>query len=378
MTGKQLNILAPTRYPWRFNGPRGSRHSISVRSFVPFNKISGKIEGVTVFNPWPFQKFDLIHAFNRIPIGTTPFVIGFESHLPRAFGLENTAFYRLLAETLAGPRCRKIIAISEYARRQFLRQHQGQPWAPALEKKLVVRYPNMPMPPAADGFQDSADKTIRLVFVGAHFARKGGLVALRMAEKAAQSGLALELDIVSSIEVGAASWVDPLRDEFFGPYRALLTSLPNVRHHGRLPNEEVLKLVGNAHFTLLPTFSDSFGFSAIESMANYTPVLATAQGALPEFIEDGVNGILLPLETDAVGEWAHIVHADRASTAYEALFEAETNRLAAAALERIEPLLADKTAYQALRTQARKTAETLFSAADANAFWDGIYEEAAS
>src|SRR5262245_41704508 len=94
-------ILAPTRYPWSFNSPQPSAHSIENREFLPLNKLSYRVEGVTLFNPWPPKRFDLVHAFNRIPLGPTPFVIGFESHLPRAFGLEGTGYYRFLIRRLA-------------------------------------------------------------------------------------------------------------------------------------------------------------------------------------------------------------------------------------------------------------------------------------
>lgn len=40
-------------------------------------------------------------------------------------------------------------------------------------------------------------------------------------------------------------------------------------------------------------------------MANYTPVIATAQGALTEFVEHEKNGALIPLPTDEFGEWIH-------------------------------------------------------------------------
>src|SRR6266480_6214358 len=116
-----LNILAPTRYPWMFNSPRHSKHNISIRNFLPLNYIHSSIEGVTVFNPFPLCKFDLIHAFNRIPVGVTPFVIGFESHLPRAFGREDGQLFAVLSQMLASKRCRKIVAISQFARGQLLR-----------------------------------------------------------------------------------------------------------------------------------------------------------------------------------------------------------------------------------------------------------------
>jgi glycosyltransferase involved in cell wall biosynthesis len=370
---KKLKIMAPVRYPWQFNGPRQSRHDISVRHFLPLNKISKKIEGITAFNPFPLGRFDLVHAFNRLPLGVTPFVIGFESHLPRAYGLEKTAYYRALGKTLAGKRCKGIIAISEYAKRHFLRQHRGQPWFDAVKEKLTVRYPNMPIPATPDAFERRPGEPVRLVFVGNHFGRKGGPVSVRLAALAQQKNFPVQVDIISSLEVGEASWIDPLQPGFFDEDFKRLRSLPNVKHHGALPNKDVLELVAKAHFVLLPTFSDSFGYSAIEAMAHYTPVIATRQGALPEFIEDGVSGLLLELENDDVGEWKHIVPEDRSAPSFAAFFNSEIDRLTHEAYEKIESLMKNPQAYSAMRKAARATAERLFSSVEANNFWDDYY-----
>ena len=369
-----LRILAPTRYPWTFNGPRDSRHAISRRDFVPFNKISAKIEGITIINPLPPQLFDLIHAFNRIPLGRTPYIIGFESHLPRGFGVEHTAFFRAMSHSLAGNRCRGIFAISEYARRQCLHQHQHFPWYDTIQAKLVVRYPNLPMPEMVQDIR-MENGPLRLLFVGNHFARKGGLVALRMAELAHERGIPLQLEIISALEFGAASWTDPLTPGYFEHYRALMQRLPNVTHHGALPNAQVIARVANAHFTLLPTFSDSFGFSAIESMAHATPVIATAQCALPEFVTDGENGILLPLAVDAQGEWADSGRGGRSSASYAALYDATVMELAKQALARIDTLMHAPPSYARMRERARHTAQSMFTSSDANDFWDGVYEQ---
>jgi len=369
-TSSALKILAPTRYPWQFNGPRQSRHDILIRSFVPMNYLSKRCEGVTLFNPFPLARVNMIHAFNRIPLGVKPFLIGFESHLPRGFGIEGSWFFKAMRGRLASPQCRAIVAISQYARRQFVKQHAGFPEFDALMAKLHVRYPNLPVPEGPDQFSENGE--FRLVFVGNHFGRKGGYVALRLAQLAHQEGLPISVDIVSALEVGAMSWTDPLAPGYFHQYEPLL-SLPNVRSHGKLPNKEVLQLTARAHFSLLPTFSDSFGYSAIEAMINYTPVLATAQGALPEFITDGGNGILLPLAVDAAGEWVHIAHPDRASLEYATLYSQEIDSLAREALARLRPLLADRAAYGRMRQNARDTAVRLFSAADANRFWDDFY-----
>jgi glycosyltransferase involved in cell wall biosynthesis len=238
-----------------------------------------------------------------------------------------------------------------------------------------VRYPNVPLPAGGDALPASGGPGIRLLFVGHHFARKGGCTALRIADIAHRRGWPLSLDIVSSLVVGPKSWVDPTRPDYFLPWFRLMRSLPNVRHLGALPNAAILDLMKTAHFVLLPTLGDTFGFSAIEAMARFTPVVGTDQGALPEFIQDGRNGILLALENNAVGEWKHAGQFDRRSRAYETVFEAETERLANQAIDRIASL-AGSPGYAALRTNARATAEALFDAATANDHWDDLYARA--
>jgi glycosyltransferase involved in cell wall biosynthesis len=371
-----LNILAPTRYPWLFNSPKHSTHNISIRNFLPFNYIHSSIEGVTIFNPFPLRKFDLIHAFNRIPIGVTPFVIGYESHLPRVFGREDWKIFAILSRMLAGQKCRKIVAISQIARRQFLHQHASKPWLDDVAAKLTVRYPNILIPPESDSFAVSQNEAVRLVFVGNHFVRKGGLVALRVAQLADQLGFPLRVDIVSALQGGDSSWIGPTRPGFFEEYRRLLDTLPNVTSHGSLPNAAVLDLIGRSHFLLLATFSDTFGYSAIEAMARYTPVIATDIGALPEFVEDQVNGILLSLDKNDMGEWKYEGSTDRHLPAYESMFRDEVERLADDLLKKVQACVQNPSIYGSMRVKARSTAEALFAPGDAQRYWDDLYREA--
>ena len=369
---RQLSILAPTRYPWRFNGPRTSRHSIHNRNFVPFNYLSSRFEGATIFNPLPFRSFDLAHAFNRIPLGTLPYVIGLESHLPRAFGHEDSIVWRTLTRLLTSKRCRGIVAISEFARRNFLAQHRDE--TPELSDKLHVRYPNIKIPTTGDAFDPTNDGPIRVVFTGNHFARKGGCVAVMLAELAQARGVPLIVDIVSKLEVGGTIWTDPTDPAVYRPYLDRLT-LPNVHVHQDLPNDAVLNLMRKAHFTLLPTFGDTFGFTVIESMANHTPVIATRQGALPEIISHMQDGILLDLPVTVLGEWVHLGRSDRHSTQFVHVWRDEVQRLAESTLDGIVQATTDRTAFANMRRAARASAMR-FDADQANIYWDQFYEAA--
>ncbi len=62
---------------------------------------------------------------------------------------------------------------------------------------------------------------------------------------------------------------------------------------------EVESLLPLADLFLLPSEYESFGLAALEAMACGTPTIAFAAGGLPEVIEDGVDGRLLPPHDDA-------------------------------------------------------------------------------
>jgi glycosyltransferase involved in cell wall biosynthesis len=371
-------ILAPTRYPWRFNGPSNSRHCIENRDFLPLNYLSPTIEGVTLFNPWPPRRFDLVHAFNRIPVGRCPFVIGFESHLPRAFGIEGGGWWDWMTGLLASERCRGVVAISEFSRRMFLAQHaratRSATVRAVLRGKLHMRVPNVALPPAEDLIQVDHTDEIRLVFVGNHFARKGGCVAVVMAELARARGIPLVVDIVSRLEMGGPIWTDPSDIETFKPYLALLEQ-PNVRLHRDLANGAVLALLRRAHMSLLTTFGDTFGYSALESLANGTPVLATRQGALPEIIDHGKNGVLLDLPVTSDGEWMHLGTRDRAASGFVRMWHDEVHRLAEEALAALVEASADPARMRTMRQNARRSAER-FSPEIATDWWDDFYDRA--
>src|SRR6185295_3816948 len=103
-------------------------------------------------------------------------------------------------------------------------------------------------------------------------------------------------------------------DDYIGPgSRALVerehqrVAGPGVVHLQSAPNPRVLKLMEEADYFVLPTLHDTFGYVALESLAGGTPVIASATCALPEVVEHGSNGYLIPFENDPeVGRWPWI------------------------------------------------------------------------
>jgi glycosyltransferase involved in cell wall biosynthesis len=63
---------------------------------------------------------------------------------------------------------------------------------------------------------------------------------------------------------------------------------------GGLPRSEAIEWLRAADAALLSSDWENFPHAAVEAIAAGTPVLATAVGGVPEVIETGVNGILVP------------------------------------------------------------------------------------
>ncbi len=373
MSGRPLRIVVMRdRYPYKFNTPRQTHHRIEPLYFLPTHRISRRIEAFTA-RPL-FGRYDLIHAINRIPIETTPYIASFESYLPRTGWNHDDEVNKAGVRSLASSRCRAIIAMSHAAARVFAAQHKASPHLAKLLDKLVVIYPNIPIPDEPDLLADDDCASLRLTFVGAHFARKGGCVAVRIAELARLQRLPIHVNIVSKLERGAGIWTDPQRPEFYDRYLKLLDA-ENITFLTSAPNADVLESFARSHVSLLPTFGDTFGYTAIESMARWTPVLATRQTALPEFIDDEC-GFMLDLETDDIGEWVGM-RWDRASEAFEQYFVDEVDRLARETIARLTPLIGNPARMRALRTAARARAVSLFDGARIARVWDELYEHAA-
>jgi glycosyltransferase involved in cell wall biosynthesis len=68
--------------------------------------------------------------------------------------------------------------------------------------------------------------------------------------------------------------------------------------------DDVMALMDASDVLLHPTFVDAFPTTLLEAMAAGLPVVATAVGGIPEIVEDGVTGVLVPAPptADAVVE----------------------------------------------------------------------------
>jgi glycosyltransferase involved in cell wall biosynthesis len=67
-----------------------------------------------------------------------------------------------------------------------------------------------------------------------------------------------------------------------------------VNFHGWMSIDAIQEFIAKCAVGVFPSRVESFGLSMAEAMGAGLPIIATRVGALPEFIEDGVTGTLLP------------------------------------------------------------------------------------
>jgi glycosyltransferase involved in cell wall biosynthesis len=139
-----------------------------------------------------------------------------------------------------------------------------------------------------------------------------------------------------------------------------------------MPREQLLNIeFPKADIYLCPTYQESWGFSIQEAMAYGKPIIATNISAIPEMIEDGVNGILLDICNEK-----YILN----SKGYT-INEIDSNfksRVTEALTFQLKRLLDDVELRERLGQAALETARTKFSPEERNAKILPIYNKALS
>ncbi|HEX9876074.1 MAG TPA: glycosyltransferase family 4 protein [Gammaproteobacteria bacterium] len=124
--------------------------------------------------------------------------------------------------------------------------------------------------------------TVSAICVARLIKRKGAEDAMRAMKLMKNQSLRLDLVGLGPRE----SKMRALADE--------LGIADRVVFRGHLKGEDLARAYQEADIFLLPSLSESFSMALLEGMASGLPVVATKVGGIPELVEDGANGFLVP------------------------------------------------------------------------------------
>ncbi|HTZ87764.1 MAG TPA: glycosyltransferase family 4 protein [Solirubrobacteraceae bacterium] len=369
---RPIRVRTRRDYTVRYTVDLGQRNATFIER--PFSPLRRVFRWADAFALLPEPDYDLVHALNAVPLTRRPSVISFEDYLPRVPEDRYVGWLeRALQRRLLDDRYFALLALSRYAMRQFRRQNREFAGLPQLEAKLKLRYPAIAL--RREEPKPSLGATLRLLFVGRDFMQKGAPALLRAHELLQRGGVPVQTTVVSSLRWREANaYAHPPDPELAERTKAQLAQ-DGITHHFETPHAEVMRLMEEADFLAFPTLHDTFGYVALEALACGTPVLASATNALPEVVEDGRNGFLLPLELDGeLGRWAWTYRTDEPG--FVGAYEETMRGLGDAMAARLAELWESRERYPALSAGALEMVRERFDLASARAELEVLYESA--
>lgn len=165
-----------------------------------------------------------------------------------------------------------IVAISEYTAAS-LHHALGGPKAHVILNGIETDFF---CPRSEEHIHNKEHRPFQLLFVGNLIYRKGADLLPRILK---HLGPGYELRYTSGLRT---------RDDFTGH--------PNMQSLGRPTREQLRNAYREADILLFPTRFEGFGYAVAEAMACGTPVVTTDCSSLPELVDDGVNGVLCPID----------------------------------------------------------------------------------
>jgi glycosyltransferase involved in cell wall biosynthesis len=365
----RLRVRCGRQYHTPFTVDLGQQNArFIVRPLTPLSRF---FRWTDAFALLPEPDYDIVHSNNAVPLLTRrPYIITFEDYLPRVpddryIGWLNTWLSRRLLDS----RCVALVAMSEYALRQFRWQHRDAAEREMIEAKMHMIYPAVPLRRQTP--KRLSDR-LRLLFVGRDFMRKGGPALLRAHAQLRKQGVLVETTVVSTLQWSASDYIGPPSREYVRDELRQLDQ-PGLTHVPTLPNEQVLHLMADADFLVFPTLHETFGYVSLEALSFGTPVLVSDTCAQSEVVEDGRSGYLLPLENDRpVGKWVW-TYRNR-MPGYLDAYDRAIRDMASAMTNKLMDVWETRSCYEALSLGALDRVRSRFGILAARDQLEKLYE----
>ncbi len=138
--------------------------------------------------------------------------------------------------------------------------------------------------PSAAEIKKEKNKTCKLLFIGVEWERKGGQIALDTFYALKKMGVSVQLTIIGCVPPVQISDAD-------------ITVIPFIDKHKE--ESRLYNIIRDSDFLLLPTRAECAGVVFCEASAYGVPSITTNTGGVSTYVQDGINGFILPLSAGA-------------------------------------------------------------------------------
>lgn len=232
----------------------------------------------------PWSSAGVLDDLSRV----APVVVTLHTRMPRPSGWREALWRRRMQAFADRPRCR-IVAASRHVRDSL------SPYlTPAAIERVPVAYSSVDLElvdrvreraPSTEGSRSGA---LEILTVGQFIDRKGPWVLLDVARRLLR--VAPDVRFVW-IAPDAPTAGQRARIASAGVGEAFVVETPPVSSQ---PRQALFERMARADIFLLPSLDDGLPLALVEAMAMGLPAVASDLNGMPEAIDDGVEGLLVP------------------------------------------------------------------------------------
>jgi glycosyltransferase involved in cell wall biosynthesis len=188
-----------------------------------------------------------------------------------------------MMEKLALEKCKLAIYASDWAAQTAIEYYSADP----AKVKVVPFGANIDSCRSLGEIKDLIEarpsNRCKLLFLGVDWYRKGGDVALKVAEELNNLGLATELTVVGC---------KPILEEALPNFVKPLGFISKSTATGK---EKINQLIAESHFLILPSRAECYGVVFCEANSFGVPCISRKVGGIPTIIKPNINGNLFDL-----------------------------------------------------------------------------------
>jgi glycosyltransferase involved in cell wall biosynthesis len=177
-----------------------------------------------------------------------------------------------------------VVCVSDYGRAQLMALVEEAHWAKIHVVHCGVDLDEFAPPASGPDGDAGSGRALRLLTVGRLVAVKGHGVLLEAVARLAGEGVDVAATLVGD-----------------GPRRAELEALARdlgvadrVRFTGRVGQDDIRRFYAEADVFCLPSFAEGLPVVLLEAIAAGVPVVASRITGIPELVEHGTSGVLVP------------------------------------------------------------------------------------